>query len=158
MPSRIAWQLRIGIQGDDVANLRQNARLAHHNQKAIRCASKSGIEVCQLTPFSLVPHPAIFARVPASIAMEQIEDIIPYMSVFGIQSMNALLHQIQSFAIARRNVRSRIDPIGHQCEMKARFIVIQKTQLEASEQPFDPRSARKHRRDHDHGSMIGRNS
>ena len=80
------------------------------------------------------------------------------MSVLGIQSMNALLHQIQSFAIARRNVRSRIDPIGHQCEMKARFIVIQKTQLEASEQPFDPRSARKHRRNHDHGSMIGRNS
>ena len=76
LPRRIAWQLRIGIQGDDVADLRQDARLANHNQKTIGCASERGVEICQLTPFSLVPHPAIFASVPASIAMEQIEDII----------------------------------------------------------------------------------
>ena len=71
---RIARQLRIRIQRNDVLHLRKDAGRADDERKTVRTtAAQQRVQVAKLATLALVAHPDPRLRIPASGAMKQIE-------------------------------------------------------------------------------------
>src|SRR5438067_11667656 len=78
LAGRLARQLRVGIEGDDVFDFAQNRLVAHYRGEAFRAApAEKGVELHQLSAFPFVAHPQVLARVPAAGPMEKKKGIAP---------------------------------------------------------------------------------
>ena len=86
----IARQLRVGVEGDDKLDGRQDRSVADDLGKAFAGpAAEQGVELRQLAPLAFVTHPQAFDRVPAARPMEQEEDVRPVGLVFGVEHFDA---------------------------------------------------------------------
>ena len=75
---RIARQLRVGVERDDVADLRQTRSCRRRSAAKRSCgAAQQRVELRQLAALALVAHPDAFLRVPAPRAVEEEEDVGP---------------------------------------------------------------------------------
>src|SRR5439155_3814792 len=77
LPGRVARQLGVGVERDDVAHAPQQRRVADDQRKALawagaRAAAKQRIQVGELAALALIAHPDALARVPAPRPMEQV--------------------------------------------------------------------------------------
>ncbi len=73
--SGVAWQLRIGIQRDDVLDRAENGGVADNLRKGrLRTAPEPCIELLQLAALALVSHPHPFGWIPLPRPVKQIED------------------------------------------------------------------------------------
>ena len=67
----VAWQLGIGVQGDHVANLRQDRLLADRDlEGGIGRAAQVSVEFDELAALALPAHVAGLPRVPDAPSME----------------------------------------------------------------------------------------
>jgi hypothetical protein len=61
----ISWQNRIGVKGDDVANIFEFLKVAPLPGKSrVVLAEQKLIELVQFTALALVAHPFILGRIP----------------------------------------------------------------------------------------------
>ena len=72
---RVARQLRVGIQGDDVLDRGEDGLIADDVRKRrLRLAPEPGVELLQLAALALIPHPHPLERIPHPRPVKQIED------------------------------------------------------------------------------------
>src|ERR1700722_17294384 len=77
--NRVARQLGIGIQRDDIADARRSKgqRLADPDEIRIGCAAQEAVQLVELAPLALPADPAGLTLVPYPPAMEQQEPRSP---------------------------------------------------------------------------------
>ena len=91
LPRRIAWQLGVSVQGNDVLHIQQNRGITDHPREAIlSVAAQQCVQVGQLATLALVTHPDLLLRIPAAWAVEQEERIAPDPLVLCIQCFDPL--------------------------------------------------------------------
>src|SRR5262245_33248774 len=68
IPGRVARQPRVAVERDAVADLRQDAQLAHGDDEAgVGCAAQQAVELLDLPALAFPSHPQLFARVPLTL-------------------------------------------------------------------------------------------
>ncbi|MNI14097.1 hypothetical protein D3C73_673480 [compost metagenome] len=113
----IPWQAGIRVQGDDIAHpLGDGGGLAVRLHEAgIRRAAQQAVQLVELAPLALPPHPAPLARVEPAVAMEQPE-AIPRgaRAIFFVEPGNGLARRRQQGLIPRQPLLLRIHTVAEQ--------------------------------------------
>jgi hypothetical protein len=108
LPCRVARQLRIAIEGDDVLDVGQQRRVADDEREARAkdatfAATQQGIQVGELAALALMPHPDLLLRVPEPRAMEEKEDVAPApglaAAVLLVEPLDPRLRQVQQRSV-----------------------------------------------------------
>ncbi len=155
LAGRIARQLRVGVQRDDVAHVRQGRDVADDPREAIRApAAQQRVEVGELAALALVAHPHAFARVPQTRTMGQEEAVAAvcrasWVAVLLIQLFDELAGVLESRGIGLALRRVRVVEIGEQGEVQLRIAVGKKAHLERVDQLGRALFAAEHRGNHD---------
>src|SRR6476620_6933045 len=86
LSSGVAWQSRVAIERDAVANLRQNRCVANGQHEAcVGGATKQPIELLDFSSFAIPSHPEALLRVPLACAVKQEKPVGPAVAMFGVQ-------------------------------------------------------------------------
>jgi hypothetical protein len=86
---RVAGQLRVGIQGDDVLDRTEYGRITDSIRECCLLASpQQSIELLQLSPLALISHPHPFVWIPHARSMKQIEDVRTVFAVGLVERLN----------------------------------------------------------------------
>src|SRR5579871_4280008 len=84
LPDRIAWQLCIGIQRNNVANVLKNGHSPSDSDKVIAgLAAQKRIQLLELAALTLVAHPQTLTRIPAAWPVQKEERIV-LLAVFPV--------------------------------------------------------------------------
>ena len=155
LPRRIARQLRIGVQGDDVLHAGQDRGVTDDERKTlpriIACiAAQQRIQVSQFAALAFITHPDAFLRVPSPRAVEQVEMIAParFIAVFPVQLVYARARQLHQRCVLGERLQVRVAQIGHQAEVQAVIPIRQKADFQRLDQILDARCTGKHGRNH----------
>src|SRR5438105_1799597 len=109
---RIARQLRIRIQRDDIFHVRQNFRLAGDKRETIRWpAAQKRIQVRKLPPLTFKTHPNSFLYVPSARTMKKEERVAFGSTVFFIELIDSLMRQAQQWLIFSKRLLMRVPKI-----------------------------------------------
>ena len=153
---RVARQLRIGIEGDDVFHPGQHRGLAHHLREAmLRAAAQQGIELRLLAALALVAHPEALSGIPAARPVKQEEAAA---AVFAGQRLNALDGESFERRVLRQRFRLRIGEIGQQAEMQVRVAIGEEAHFQRLEQVLDLPGASQQGRHHRQRARVRRDS
>ena len=149
---RAKRQLRIGIEGDDIANAR-----GHHRRSAIRilergvgCAAQQSVELVQLAALALPAHPAAFSRIelPAAVKKHEarrttLEGVARIKGIYGgTGTLEPLILAGKGFAVG-------IGKIGQQCIKNRILACRQVMDLKVADRLANPHiGAQQHRNDH----------
>ncbi len=148
---RVARQLRVGVQRNDVLHALQHRRLARDARERVgAAAAQHRVQVGELAALSLVAHPAALAGIPAPRAMEEEEAL--GAAVLAVECLDAAPGGGGERRVAGQRLRLRVLEIREQREVQALVAVGEEAHLERLEEPGDVRLAREHRRHHDQGA------
>ena len=126
---------RIGIQRDDVLDLTQHFQIARlHAEGSFCAAAQQQIELVQFAAFALPAHPALFARIPFGIAMEEIKWPGRFAVVFLVERTDAGAGLLDQRVTLRLGLSRRVGQIGEQRKVQMRILVAQKVQFHLLEQ------------------------
>ena len=89
LPRRVARQLGVGIQRDDVSHLREDRCSTDDERKTVRMtAAQERVQVVELASLAFMAHPDPRLRIPASRAVKQVEhtgiDAMAGVAVVGL--------------------------------------------------------------------------
>src|SRR5262249_54985678 len=97
---RVAWELRVGVERDDVADRREGLRVAGDRREGLAAAGgEERVEVGELAALPLVPHPGVLAVVPDARAMEQEEEIAAAAGVPVVELGDPLLRELDELLV-----------------------------------------------------------
>ncbi len=83
---RVAWQLRIGIQGNNVPDQSKNGLVAYNVRKSHeRLAPQQRVELLELAAFALVAHPHSLESVPQPWPVKKIKNTRAIVSVVLVE-------------------------------------------------------------------------
>ncbi|MNZ46192.1 hypothetical protein D3C78_638680 [compost metagenome] len=151
---RIARQLGIGVEGDDVTHGLQGREIADDQRKTLQPgAAQQRIEFGELAALALVAHPHLLGRIPAPRAVEQ-EEVIG-IRVFAVQRLDALTGQRQQRRVLLQHLARGIHEVGQQREMQMGVAVGQKAHLQALDQFLDILLPSDEGRHHHQGARLG---
>ena len=162
---RVAGQLRIGIERDDILHVRQCPRVANDEREAVaRTTAQERIEVGKLSALALMAHPQPFLRIPAARTVEEKEAAaidVPFRSfrrapVLPVQPVDPLSGHRQQRSVARQRFLGRVLVIGQQREMQVGVPIGQEAHFEGLDQAFDVCDTCQHRRNHDQRARLRR--
>jgi hypothetical protein len=151
---RVAWQLRVGVERDDVAHARQCRGVADDEAEALMPGiSQQRVQVLQLASLALAAHPDTIGGVPAPRSVEQEEAVaaarfFACLVVAPVQGLDALARMGQQRLVAGQHLRGRVEEVRQQCEVQVRIAVGEEAHLERLGQRVDTLGARQHRRHH----------
>ncbi len=158
LPRRVAGQLRVGVERDDVAHAPQHRRVADDQREAIAgsralVAAQQGVQVRELAALALVAHPHPLARVPAPRAVEQKEAIGARRvhrrgGVFSVQRLDLLARVAQQGLVAGQRLLRGIVKVGEQAEAQLRVAVGHEAHFQRFDQLVDAPLAAEHRGHH----------
>src|SRR5674476_1544026 len=78
---RVARQLRVSIQGDDVLDRSQDRHITDDLREcSLLPSAQQGIELLHFAALALIAHPHAFVWIPQPRSVEQIEDCLLYTS------------------------------------------------------------------------------
>src|ERR1700722_21004001 len=83
--SAVAWQLRVGVESDDVAHAGQNGEIANFHWEFIGLTAQQFIKVEELPALALPAHPGIFYFVKNAVAVEMIKRLHARVAVLLIE-------------------------------------------------------------------------
>src|SRR6185437_11900493 len=85
-----AWQYGVGVQGDDIADQVQSARVADDGAECVTCfAAQVFVELREFPALAFPTHPHVLLRIPKPRSMEEEEHILVASSVFAVQGFDA---------------------------------------------------------------------
>ena len=168
LPRRVARQLRVGVERDDVAHAPQQRRVADDQREAIGwprllVAAQQRVQVRELAALALVAHPHPVARVPAARAVEQEESIGIRRArrlgpVFVVQRLDLLPRMAQQCVVAGQRLLRRIVEVGEQAEVQLCVAVGHEAHFQCVDQIVDALLAAQHRRHHHQRARRRRNA
>jgi hypothetical protein len=153
---RIARQLRVGIERDNVFHARESCRIAHDEGEAIGCAAQERVQVCQLAALSLAAHPRALRRIPAARAMEEEERVAALARVPRIEVLDAAACERHQRGILRERFLTRVLEIGEQPQVQVHVAVAEESNLERLDERIDAFAIREHRRHRHQGARQRR--
>ena len=83
-----AWQLRVGIERDHVADARQNREIPNLDREVVRVLTQQVVEVEQFPALALPTHPGAFARVEDPVPVEKEERTPALTFVLVVQAFD----------------------------------------------------------------------
>ncbi len=159
LPRRVARQLGIGVQGNDVLHVRQERRIPDDPREALLgVAAQQRVQIRQLAPLALVTHPNPLLRIPPARAVEQEEGVAPVARVLFVQRFDPPRGQLHQRFIFRQGFLPRIPKIGQQSKVQAVVPVGQEPNFQRLDQILDVPRAGEHRRRHHQGAGFRRNT
>ncbi len=152
---RIARELRVRIQGDDIAHAEQDRRVTYDaHERASIAMAEQGIERGQLAALALVPHPHPFTGVPLPGAVQQVEAVAALGRVALVQSLDALRGVRKQGVVGRQLRFWGVEEIRQQHEAQLGIAVGQEADLQRFDQDVDAVGAGQHRRYRHHGGAV----
>ncbi|KAF5056936.1 hypothetical protein DSECCO2_362080 [anaerobic digester metagenome] len=159
---RVAGQLRVGVQGDDESDIRQDGRVADDEREAVRrvglTLAEQGVQIPELAALAFVAHPGPLGGVVSTRTMEQGERAARIARVFCVQFFDHVMGLTDKFLVIRQGFLCRVGKVREQGEVEVPIAVPQEPDFEIVDQFFDAARAGEHRRDHDQGPRLGRNA
>src|SRR5439155_17170101 len=116
---RPSGESRVGVESDDVADAGRRDGTRSHEAR-VRRPAQEAIQLVELAPLALPPHPRPLAVVPEPAAMEEEESLaaIRCGTVTSVQAGDPLARGPQSSVITRHALRGRIQPVGEDGKAK----------------------------------------
>ncbi|MDT4817730.1 hypothetical protein FQZ97_508130 [compost metagenome] len=131
LPRRVARQLGIGVEGDDVVDLGEDVEPADDQGEAFQAgAAQYGVEFGDLAALALEAHPGPFGGVPAPRAMEQEEPVHGRVGVLAVQRFDALPRKALQRGVLLLDLGAGIQEVAQQGEMQVVVAVGQEADLE----------------------------
>ena len=87
---RATRKLRVGVQGDDVADALQSFQRACLERKAIVLTEQKFVEIKEFAALSLPTHPHSLASIEDPMTMQEKERATIFVGVFCVQIVHAL--------------------------------------------------------------------
>ena len=151
----IARQPRVAVERDAIADRRKHRQIADDVDEArVRGAAQEPVELFELAALPLPSHPALFALVPAALAMKEIEEVVPAARMPVVQGLHAGAGGRQDFAVARKIVRVGVGKIAEDGEVNVRVEIAQRLDFQMHQHLFDNRDAPEERRHDDHRPAL----
>jgi hypothetical protein len=161
-PDHALGQLRVGVERDheaDVADPALVARLlAEHREGGVGGAEDEAVELLELAPLALPPHPTAFRAVVAARPMERVERARPLARVVLVQASHAGGERIEDRGVARHPLRFRVGEVGQQHELDGRLRIAEIVGLELLQQVVDLVDAAREAGDDHGGREVRRNA
>ena len=160
---RIARQLGIRVQGDDVLYAGQHLGRADDQRKTrLSAAAQQRVQFRQLPALALVTHPHPLLGIPAARAVKQ-EKSIAFDAAFGIpvlfiQLLDPVARQQQQRLVLRQRFVLRVAKIGQQAKLQALIPVRQEPDFKRLDQMLDVLRACEHGRNHNQRAAVRRNA
>ncbi len=155
---RLARELRIGIQRDDILDVAQHGRVPDNHGKRIASGPpQQGIQIRQFSALALMTHPGTLAPVPAARAMKKkewpplvrarriaaLEHILPtFIVILAIQLFDQRAGMIHQYIVLGERFLVRIHEIRQQTEIHILVAIGQKPHFERFGEIRDLRFAR----------------
>ena len=148
--SRISWQLRIRVQGNDILHGGEHGGIANHERKSVFgnptfAAAQQAVQGGQLAPLALVSHPHSLFRVPAPRTMKEEEDI-GRAAILGVEVVYSGLRKLQQRSIGGKRFLMRVAKVGQQPEVQAFIAIRQEADFQRLDQVLGVLGAAEHGR------------
>ena len=118
---RVARQSRVGVEGDDIADVGRRRAIAGVEERRVARAAQQAVELVQLAALALPAHPSPCASFQHAAPMEQQEAIgAGRVRIAGVEPGDAGGGGRQQVGVSRRRLGIGIGPVGQQREMDRR--------------------------------------
>ena len=135
---RIAGQLGIGIEGDDVPDRPEKGRIADDlRESVLRPTPEPGIELLQLAALALIAHPHPLHRIPQPGPVKQIEDARAILPVGFIEGLDCGPRIREQGLVLRQRLLGGIAKIGQQGKKQVGIAVAEIADFQGFEQIVD---------------------
>ena len=145
-------QFGIGIERDHIFHLMHRCDIAFDEESGGLRGTQECIERFKFSPFALVAHPALFARVPGARPVKQQKRPAAVLHIRVVEPLYAVPGQCQKRGIARQSFHCGVLKIRKQTKRNIFRMVGKVEYFHFIEQPGDRTLARKHARDGNQGA------
>ena len=128
-------------------------KIAFFDLECIRPTEQESVEVIELSPLALVPHPDRLAFVPSARAMEQIEGSAAIVAIAAVEILDALPTGFREIILIG-SPGVRIGTVRQEREAQIRIAVGQIVDLQPFDERLDIGSRQEQRRHHDEGPAV----
>src|SRR3569623_369885 len=134
----VARQLGIGVQGDDIADIREHGtvadNLAERRLSLARYCAQQRVELLELAAFALIAHPYAFVRIPQTRTVEEIKDAGAVVPISCVECINSLAREREQSLVIRLIARRRSAEIGEQREIEPGIAIAEIAYLQRIDQ------------------------
>ncbi len=163
---RVARQLGVGIQRDDIAHASQDVRLLRvvgsaaiqRHEAGVGGAAQQPVEFMELATLALPAHPAVLAGVEPAPSVQQVEAFAARgRAVPLVQRGDGLLRDADQVGVSVLNFRIRIEAVRQQGKGQVATCAGQMVDFEALDVAAQFRLAGQQRGHDDQCAQVGRN-
>ena len=156
---RVAWQLRIGIQGDDVPDRSKDGRITDNiREGSLLPTPQQGIELLQFATLALVSHPHPLNRIPHPGSVKQIEDTGTILPVGLVERLDSCVRVREQRPIIWQSALGRVMEIRQQGKEQIGITITQIANLQGFYEFINLAQAAQQGGDNHHGAVNGWNS
>ena len=155
LPRDVARQPRVAVERDAVPDGRQDRHVADVDDEAgVGGAAQQAVELLDLAPLALPPHPEPFLLVPLPRPMAQEETVGPSAGMLRVERFDPAPGGGQDLLVARQRLGGRVADVAEDREVDARVHVAEGLHLEVRDQLAGALHAVEDRRDDHHGAGV----
>jgi hypothetical protein len=155
----VAGQLRVGVQGDDVPDRRQDRGISDTIRECSLLPSpQQGIELFQFAALAFISHPHPFAGVPHPGPVKQIEDARPVLAVGLVEGLDSRARAREQGVVGWQGALGRVREIGQQGKEQIWIAITEIANLQGLEKIIDVLRPAQQGGDNHHSAVHGRYS
>ena len=156
---RVAGQLRVGIQGDDVLDRSKDGCITDNIRECSLLPSpQQGIELLQFAALALISHPHPLNRIPHPGPVKQIEDARAVIAVGLVERLDSGARVGKQRLIIWQRALGRITEIRQQGKEQIGIAITEIADLQGFEKIIDLLRLAQQGGDNHHGAVSGWNS
>ena len=152
---RVAWQARVGVEGDDKADIGGQRARGAVDERRVAGTAQQAIELMELAALALPSHPDALRFVPDAAPMQQQEAIGPGgVGIAGVEAGDAGGGHRHQVVVAREPLGMGVRPVGQNGEVDRPGGIGEIVNLEALDLLFDRLARRQQCRNGDQGAQV----
>ncbi len=127
----VARQARVAVERDAVADLWQNRDITDvDDETGVGGPAQQAVELLDLAPLALPPHPASFRRVPLPPAVKQEEPVVAVGRMPGVEGVDREASSLDDGGVLRHRFAVRVAHVAEDGEVHMRIEVAERLHLE----------------------------
>ena len=156
---RVGREHRVGIEGDDVADAPHRRHIPLEDaERLARAGEHEPVELGELAPLPLPPHPHALVRIPAARPMEEVERVLGVGGVPRVEGPHTLDRGGRDGLVVRAGLGGRVGEIAQHREVEVGLAVGQELDLEVLQRLAHGVDAAEEGGDHHRGAELGRDA
>ena len=153
---RIAGQLRVGIQSDDVLDRTQDGRITDNIRECSLLSSpQQAVELLQFAALALITHPHLFVWIPHPGPVKQVEDAWTVLTVGLVERPDSFARVGEKRIIIRQSLLRRVTEIRQQGKEQVGIAITKIADLQGLEKIINLLRTAKQGGDNHHGAVNG---